>query len=84
MSDQKRTKAAMAHVAHRRQQDDRSATWMDVAEAYDMGLRHGLSQPRHAIKQIEEAGYVVHDIAKRWVERRYAVESSQGKSGEQQ
>lgn len=68
-----RTKSANAHVAYQRRTKNDS-TWMDVADAYDVGLRHGLSQPGHAIKQLEEAGYVVHDLAKRHVTRRIAVE----------
>lgn len=41
------TGSALAYVAFQRQ-PDRASTWMDVARAYDEGMRHALQNRRSA------------------------------------
>jgi hypothetical protein len=73
----KRTKASEAHVAYMRKGTDRPATWFDVAEAYDAGVRHGLGQPKNALKQLQDAGAAVHEGTARRIMFRGGVDYSE-------
>lgn len=46
------SKAALAYVNVRRNAGDRECMWMDVARAYDAGMRHGLEARSNALRQV--------------------------------
>jgi hypothetical protein len=50
----KRTKAANAYVAAKRQERTGDATWFDVADAYDQGLIHGVEARESGKRAIAE------------------------------
>jgi hypothetical protein len=52
----RRTKAANAYVADKRQRTSEftQATWFDVADAYDSGMRHAILNRRSARLQFDE------------------------------
>jgi hypothetical protein len=72
-----RTKASAAHVGSVRKGSDRAATWFDVADAYDAGMRHGLGQPKNALKQLQDAGAVIHEGTARRIMYRSGVDYSE-------
>jgi hypothetical protein len=63
-----RTNSAHAYVRWKRTRSDDTtaeATWFDVADAYDAGLKHALASPLQALEQLEKTGAVIDERAKR-------------------
>lgn len=51
------TKRAMAHIAVRRREDpDRPATWSDVSEAFDAGMKYAVDHRLESRRELIESG----------------------------